>query len=274
MLAAALEYAGYGWPAFRQAPGTKKPLKGSHGFCDATTDVDTITRWWTDDPECNVAVSCGYGLAVLDVDTKDDKRGDRTLAELVRDRGPIGWTRSARTPSGGVHFYFAVPRSFSLRRGTEALGEGLDILGAGSVTLPPSRLSHGSYTWVEDGAPGFAAPSPWLLEAMRAPELAPPPARPSREHWGADVGDRAKRAIAYADRMDVAIAGASGHATAYKVALVLVRGFNLPLAIAREILIDYSSRCSPPWSAREIDHKLADATNARTVPGYLLEART
>lgn len=212
---------------------------------------------------------------MLDVDIKDGKRGDRTLAELLRDRGSIGWTRSARTPTGGVHFYFAVPRTFPLVRGTEALGDGLDILGAGSVTLPPSRLSHGGYTWVEDGAPGFAAPSAWLLEAMRAPEpVAQPVTREERPRWRSDIEDRAKRAIAYVDRIDPAISGAGGSTLSLKVAIHLVRGFELPIAIAREIMIDYAARCLPPWSPKEIEHKLADASKARVQLGYLLEART
>lgn len=271
-LQAALEYAALGWPVFRQAPGTKLPIKGSHGFHDATTDVATITRWWSDLPTANVAVRCGYGLAVLDVDTKNGKRGDRTLAELVRDRGPIGWTRSARTPSGGVHFYFAVPRTMTLRR-DEQLGEGLEILGAGSVTLPPSRLRHGEYSWVEDGAPGFCAPSAWLLEAMKAPP-APPAPREDRSRWTDDVGDRAKRAIAYVDKIDPAISGAGGSTLSLKVAIHLIRGFELPLSIAREIMIDYAARCLPPWSAKEVEHKLADANRSRTAPGYLLEGRS
>jgi hypothetical protein len=45
----------------------------------------------------------------------------------------------------------------------------------------------------------------------------------------------------------------------------LVRGVELDDATALELLAtDYSPRCEPPWSARELQHKVIDARNKGT----------
>ena len=88
--------------------------------------------------------------------------------------------------------------------------------------------------------------------------------------WSDDVADRARRAIAYVGEMPPAVAGEGGHDACWRVALVLVRGFALPLAVAEIILDGYSRNCSPPWSERERAHKLACAQRANVADSYLV----
>jgi hypothetical protein len=103
----ALLFANMGWPVFRLQPGDKKPLRGSHGFLDATTDTKQIQAWWDEEPAANVGIATGAasGLLVIDVDVKNpsiDWR--RSLHELDL---PVTYT--VRTPSGGQHLYFSLP---------------------------------------------------------------------------------------------------------------------------------------------------------------------
>jgi len=72
LLDAALTYArDFGWPVFPFLPGRKKPIKGSHGYKDATTDPETIRRWWVRWPKANIGLACGpAGLICIDLDVK------------------------------------------------------------------------------------------------------------------------------------------------------------------------------------------------------------
>lgn len=71
-----------------------------------------------------------------------------------------------------------------------------------------------------------------------------------------DVIEQAQRYIA---AIPPAVSGASGHNQTFSVAMALVEGFALSISEAKSLMIDYSQRCSPPWSEREIQHKLEDA---------------
>ncbi|MFO0619339.1 MAG: bifunctional DNA primase/polymerase [Polyangiaceae bacterium] len=282
LLRAALDYAALGWPVFPLAPKSKKPPASSDGFKSATTDEAQIRAWWTAEPQANIGAACG-SFVVLDVDVKPSKgkRGDVELVEIVRERGPIGWTRQALTPSRGTHFFFAVPDGVRILRTIGRFAPAIDVLGFGGyVVLPPSRIDDGGdypgdYVWCDDGAP-LAEPSAWVLERMvrlSAPEQ--PTGAQFVGSWAGDYEKRAERAINYVAKMPIAVSGAGGHDALWRVALVVVRGFDLPIPAAREILRDYSARCDPPWSDREIDHKLAQAQRARDPrfhAGYLLQA--
>ena len=68
--------------------------------------------------------------------------------------------------------------------------------------------------------------------------------------------DQARR---YLDKIPPAVSGAGGHNQTFRVACVLVQGFGLSLDEARPLMLEYSARCQPPWSEKDIDHKLRDA---------------
>jgi hypothetical protein len=80
------------------------------------------------------------------------------------------------------------------------------------------------------------------------------------------------RARAYLAAMPPAIAGQNGHDRTFVAACALVNGFALEPEIARALLGEYNSRCLPPWSERELAHKIASAVHAahRKPRGHLL----
>jgi hypothetical protein len=69
----------------------------------------------------------------------------------------------------------------------------------------------------------------------------------------------AKRVSAYLAYIPPAISGSGGHNQTFYVAKILIHGFGLTESDALPFLKDYSARCSPPWSEKDLKHKLASA---------------
>jgi hypothetical protein len=66
------------------------------------------------------------------------------------------------------------------------------------------------------------------------------------------------QARAYLAKVHGAVSGAGGHNATFRVACLLVR-FNLLEAQTWALLCEWNTRCQPPWSERELRHKLDDA---------------
>jgi hypothetical protein len=167
--ASALAYAAAGWPVFPCKPGEKAP-DTVHGFRDATTDPAVIRAWWERRPERNVAIATGPpGPDVLDIDVKPDGTGWPAFNRLKRAGYLAGARALVRTPSGGLHVYFAgtgqpcgrLPRHY------------LDFKAAGGyVVAPPSAVGGHPYELLDhrsgDGRFSWQA-ARRLLEPHRAP---------------------------------------------------------------------------------------------------------
>ena len=109
LLAAALAYGKLGWKVFPIREGTKdRPHLKEWGVW-ATSNPKQITKWWTRWPRANIGLACGPSLiAVVDVDTKENKNGQRTIDLLeVLDGLRLSPTRTLRTPSGGRQYLYA-----------------------------------------------------------------------------------------------------------------------------------------------------------------------
>jgi hypothetical protein len=81
---------------------------------------------------------------------------------------------------------------------------------------------------------------------------ATPVARPT-------TSERARRYVA---QIPGAVSGAGGHNQTFAVACSLVHGFALNESEALDLLREYNLRCSPPWSERELLHKVQSAAAA------------
>ena len=160
--ATALRFAKAGiavFPCFESGPRSKEP-RTRHGHHDATTDIPAIRAWWQCWPGALVGIPVGpsSGVWVLDV---DGSAGRASLRELLAklNLGTVGeLTRIvARTPSGGLHLYFAIRDGERPRNRANDIGVGLDTRGlkedgtsAGYVIAPGSVLPDGSaYEWVD-----------------------------------------------------------------------------------------------------------------------------
>jgi hypothetical protein len=280
----AFRYAARGWPVFACEVGGKRPHAklSPQGFKDATTDADRIAATWKQEPKANIGIACGP-VIVLDIDCKPNedpeknKRGDRELVDLIRDNGPIGWTLQAWTPSGGTHFYFEPPEGERITRTIGRFAPAIDVLGHGGYVVAPPSMIEGieePYAWCDDGA-SLTRPSAWVEAKMRMSAKSEPSKEANiRGRWRSATADIAIRAVRYVDTMPIAIAGSGGHDALFKVACVVIRGFDLPDVMAIEILRHYSAKCDPPWSERELEHKIAQARKmASGAPGYLIKDR-
>lgn len=197
-LFSALALARQGLPVFPLSPGTKIPLKGSPGVKGASKNLDEVGQMFrAADPRSNIGIRMGRcaGGWVLDVDPypRQGIPGEVALEILQEQHGRLPPTRTARTPSGGFHLWFACP-DFEVRPGQgikiELTPEGVDWRGAGVmvptgldwrgedsyVVAPPSWARteataskpayEGSYQWATRGIPVADAPD-WLLDLVR-----------------------------------------------------------------------------------------------------------
>ncbi|WP_417849396.1 bifunctional DNA primase/polymerase [Thalassoglobus sp.] len=83
-----------------------------------------------------------------------------------------------------------------------------------------------------------------------------------------------RRALAYLDKIPSAVSGQGGHSTTYTAAVALVHGFEIdPEQALAMLLAHYNPRCAPPWSEKELRHKVEDAAKkSHSRPrGWLLE---
>jgi hypothetical protein len=135
-----------GWNTLPLRPDTKRPaLNTWKPLQHELIGEEEIGNWWGRYPQLGIAVVCGRisRLVVLDVDPRNG--GEATFARIAAVLPPCP---VVRTPSGGLHLYFALPEGCRVHSTT--LGPGLELKAEGSyVVAPPTKLGErGCYTWV------------------------------------------------------------------------------------------------------------------------------
>lgn len=182
--AAALAYARRGVPVL--PVGLDKMPRVAGGFHSASTDEETVARWFSL-PDVAIGARTGSAsrLAVLDLDAN---HGDPAmlldaLAEVLGCDPPR--TATSRTGGGGLHLFFRLSPGQTVRSSAGKLAPGADVRGEGGyIILPPSRhASGGRYRWSDEADDGIfpavaTAPADWLADliAATAPSRpAPPP---------------------------------------------------------------------------------------------------
>ena len=154
----------------------KKYPYGIGGWQNLATDnPEQIRAWWTGEYEgWGVGIATGHTttgrhLFVLDVDVKEGKNGDETLADLEAEHGKLPDTVTVHTPTGGWHHYFYSPVNITNDQ-AKRLGPGLDIRGdRGVAVAPPTRLADGgNYTTdlVNDFTHRPAEAPTWLINLL------------------------------------------------------------------------------------------------------------
>lgn len=160
-----------GLAVFILAPGTKKPILGSNGLLDASSDCDVARARWAKTPWANIGVATGArsNIWVLDVDRQHD--GHKALAELTALHGQFPLTVGVHTPSGGFHMWWRWPTDGRvIRNSAGRIGPGLDVRGKGGyVVVPPSILHDGGrYIWIRGPVEILDAPD-WLINLALPP---------------------------------------------------------------------------------------------------------
>jgi hypothetical protein len=107
-----------------------------HGVKDASSDPERVKQWWRLAPSANIGIRTGDGLVVVDVDPRN--------GGLVDPAWPD--TLTARTPSGGWHFYYRAEEEIKTSHG--GMAQGVDLKAAGGYVVgPPSVRDGGGWTW-------------------------------------------------------------------------------------------------------------------------------
>jgi hypothetical protein len=191
--AVALAYAAAGWPVFPCKPDQKVP-DTVHGFKDATADPVVIRRWWpinpvsavAINPVSNVAIATGApGPDVLDVDVKPDGNGFAAFNRLKQAGLLAGARAIIRTPSGGLHVYYAGTG----QRNGHLPAHHLDFRSAGGYVVAPPSVVNGRPYELLDHRGGADGRLDWQV-VIRLLDPPKPLARPGRR----DTGDLRKLA--------------------------------------------------------------------------------
>lgn len=179
----ALRYAAIGWHVFPlwsasdgrcacgdascKSPGKHPiPSLAPRGQDSATTDPETIRRWWAREPEANIGVYLAPSrLCAIDIDPRNG--GIDTIASLERAHGAIESDVVQITGGGGEHRVFRLPPSVQSLPGK--LGPGVDVKLNGYIVAEPSTHASGRrYAWEASSDPlegCVPAPLPdWLRD--------------------------------------------------------------------------------------------------------------
>jgi hypothetical protein len=150
---AALAAIARGWSVIPVLERSKRPAIAWREFQSRRATVAQMEVWLHHMPRANIAAVTGAlsGIVVIDVDPRHG--GDRSLAAIEREIGPLPATVEARTGGGGRHLYFTHPGGHVGNRA--GILPGVDLRGDGGViVLPPSiHPSGNAYAWAPGHSP-------------------------------------------------------------------------------------------------------------------------
>ena len=235
-LDSALAIAARGQHVFPCKPRSKEPAT-PRGFLDATRRKGTITKWWRECPDYNLAIATGAqsNLFVLDIDSDD---GESNLAKLSQQHSELPPPTTEVITSAGRHLYFRhpgqrVPCAVKILPGIDVRGDG------GYVLCPPSTHPSGrTYTWSVDCAGSIADAPDWLVAFVtgRAEQAKPP----TPDYiWSSIIADT--------------IPDGSRNATLTKICGHLLRRYVSAGLTFEIIKIINTARCTPPLPAADIE---------------------
>ncbi|MGY3766798.1 bifunctional DNA primase/polymerase [Vagococcus vulneris] len=167
LLRQALIYAEMGLRIFPLSPFSKIPLKNTKGSKEATTDKESIVRWWNTTPKANIGLVTDSFL-VLDIDVhSEENNGYKSLEVLEKHFEKLPSTYTVTTANNGLHIYFKKPLNIELPQKI-SLVKGIDVKAHPNnyIVAPPSQIkrddnSLGSYS-VKDNLEIAECPE-WLI---------------------------------------------------------------------------------------------------------------
>ncbi|WP_168565129.1 bifunctional DNA primase/polymerase [Crateriforma spongiae] len=248
-------YRKRGWYCVPLKPGSKSPSR----------------RDWTSlrlDPEvfpegCNIGLILGEPSGwLVDVDLDCPE-----AIELADQYLPPTPAITGRPSSPKSHRWYIATGATTDKHADPSDGSMIVELRStgGQTVVGPSIHPDGEPYDVLEAEPAIV-PAPMLAACVKAladaviVKRGAPVSKPIPVHPDQPTGDIEQRAIAYLNAMPPAISGSSGHSQTFAAATALVHGFGIEPDRALAILqSDYNPRCSPPWSDRELQHKVNQA---------------
>ena len=130
----------------------------------ATTDEETIVRWFDEDPHMNYGVAMGNGWLAVDCDNEEASDNFIFAFEtmcLDEDGMPIDLHTFVVKTGRGLHFYWR-----GETRNKVALSDGIDVRGTGGYVVGPGSLSWTGvrYEHVSGSLDDVSEIPMWLIE--------------------------------------------------------------------------------------------------------------
>jgi replicative DNA helicase len=274
------------WVLWRTIRGTKVPFQRG-GAPASSTNPETWASW-DEITECEdesdglgFVFLAGGGLVGIDLDgCRNPETGevDQWAKEIVMKLGSYAEVSPSRS---GIKIFCL---------GKSPFGAGKKVLMAGTLDAgkqPALELyDRGRYFAVTGWRLGGLAKEPiecdlgWLAERHFNDNKTDSSTSDVRrrgdshrvsEWYGNDaVLDRAR---AYLSRVEPAISGQGGHNQTFKATCALVIGFGLDEQPAFQLLSEWNLGCTPPWSERELQHKIRSAAKQEGERNYLRDAK-
>ncbi len=193
--------------------------------------------------------------------------------ELAADILPATGAKTGRPGAPASHWWYIAPGARTRRHADPVDRSAIvELRGAGAQTLVgPSVHPSGEAYDPLDGEPArvdaatlaacVARLAEAVIERRHGRKEAIPSQAPTLVKDRFPTDDAVlRRAAAYLDAMPPAISGQGGHNRTYAAATAMVHGFGLDAGTALALLIErYNPRCEPPWSERDLRHKIDDA---------------
>lgn len=212
----------------------KKPLVKWKEYQDRKPTFEEIAAW---PPTCNLAIVTGAvsGLVVVDCESREDAEW------FYRSRGKSPCVVQTRR---GFHLYFRHPGQPV--KNAQRVENRYDVRGDGGYVLaPPSKFEGGEYTWK----------LPFLgHKLLPVFDMAWRPVHQTEESVERAISD----GVAYISTIR-AVAGQRGHDDTWRAACAL-HDSGLRECEALLALLEWNrSNAEPPWSEKEILHKIKSA---------------
>lgn len=244
-------YASAGWYVFPLRPGEREPYGGVSWKAISTNDAKQIEALSDQYPGCNWGVDCGKsGLMVLDVDMKNGKDGEQSLAELNISTK----TFTVATPSNGRHLYYVGEG----KTGKDDLGKGLDTRSTGGYVVIPGSVCEGKSYRIVDDSP--LQPMPDKMAQILATKKADPERR-AQVLCDLDLDHNVDTAINYLTNTAPEALQGDRDNTCYEVAC-RIRDFGISREKARELIQEYyvhKVQLTSDFSFSELDWKVRSA---------------
>lgn len=243
MLQHALKYSKAGVSCLALVPNGKVPLKHTlqpNGSKSATTDVEILTKIFTDHPDANIGIACGDSFVAVDIDGREGEEAI-ILAGLE-----LPECRTHKSPRG---FHILLEPDTELDQ-TAGLFTKVDVRTGksnGYLVAPPSVVDGKSYEVVKNLPLGR-----WdeLVEYTKANKQSSRPRTGDAAGWDDDGQPKWVATM---------LSEGSKDGTRHTDAARLAGYFNskhIPMDVARQLMEPYRQACDPVLPERDIDQTL------------------